>query len=163
MSRVIAWIMRAAGIVVLLSLGAAGCWGGRNHVRGYDCSELAKTFFRKPLKATIAEFGDYDVEKQYAIYICGNQYMHPPMIHLAEPFAREGEKVVDFLKARLLETDDDLTVRDIVVVFAEMRIQKTYNVAGDGDLMKIIQEKVSSMKNPDWRRLSEQELNEIRK
>ena len=163
MSRVIVATIRAVGIAVLLSLGAAGCWGGRNHVRGYDCSELAKIFFRKPIKTTIAEFGDYDVEKQYAIYICGNQYMHPPMIHLAEPFASEGEKIVDFLKARLLEADDDLTVRDIVVVFAEMRIQKTYNVAGDGDLMEIMQEKVNNIKNPDWRRLVEQDLNEIQK
>jgi hypothetical protein len=162
MSTVRAAIIRATSIVVLLSFGMAGCAMAGDHVRGYDCSEFANTFFKKPLKATIAEFSDYDVDKQYAIYICGNQYMHPPMIHLAEPFAKEGEKVVDFLKARLLEARDDLTVRDIVLVFTWMARQKTYDVAGDSNLMRITEEKVSRMKNLDWRRLSEHDLNEIR-
>jgi len=154
--------MGVVSLAVLLLLGTTGCCGGREQVRGYDCCELAKSFFRKPLKATMAEFGDFGVEKQYAIFICGNQHMHPPMIHLAEPFAREGEKVVAFLKARLLEADDDLTVRDIVLVFNWMAREKTYDVAGDGALMKILQEKIGSMEDADWRRLSEQNLNEIR-
>jgi len=156
-------IMNAASLAVLLLLSATGCHGGREHVRGYNCSELAKTYFSKPLKSTIDDFSDYNVEKQYAIFICGNQYMHPPMLHLAEPFAREGEKIVPFLKARLLEADDDLTVRDIVLVFNWMAREKTYDVAGDGDLMKILQAKINSMKDADWRRLSEQNLDEIRK
>jgi hypothetical protein len=162
MSTVRAAIMRATSIAVLLSFGMAGYAMAGGHVRGYDCSEFAKTFFRKPLKATIAEFSDYDVDKQYAIYICGNQYMHPPMIHLAEPFAKEGEKVVDFLKARLLEASDDPTVRDIVLVFTWMARQKTYDVVGDSNLMRITEERVSRINDPDWRRLSEQNLSEIR-
>lgn len=162
MSTIMSVILKATSFSLLLLFGMAGCSSASSNVRGYDCSELAKTFFRKPLKTTLVEFGDYDVDKQYAIYICGNQYMHPPMIHLAEPFAKEGEKVVDFLKARLLEADDDLTIRDIVLVFAEMKLQKTHDVAGDSDLMRLIEEKVRGMKNPDWRQLSEQELNGIR-
>lgn len=162
MSIVRAGILTAASLALLLSLGVAGCWGGRN-VRGFDCAELANTFFRKPLRITISEFSDYDVDKQYAIYICGNQYMHPPMIHLAEPFAKQGEKVVDFLKARLLEADDDLTIRDIVLVFAEMNRQESYDVPGDSDLMRVLEEKVRSMKDPFWRQLSEQKLNRIRR
>lgn len=155
--------MRVASFIVLLSFVAAGCSGANNHIQGYDCPELAKTFFRKSLRTTIAEFRDFDVDKQYAIYICGNQFVHPPMIHLAEPFARGGEKVANYLKIRLLETTNDLTVRDIILVFAEMSRQKTYDVAGDSNLMEILLEKVSSMKDPDWRQMSDNNLNQIRK
>lgn len=150
----------SAGLLLFI---LTGCLGSELHVQGYDCSELAKTYFRKSLKDTMTDFGGFEVEKQYAIYICGNQYIHPSAIHLAEPFAREGEKVVGFLKARLQEASDDFTVRDIVLVFTEMSRQKTYDVVGDNDLIRILRKKVASMKDLDWQQLSEKNLNEISK
>jgi len=107
----------------------------------------------------MANFTQFDLEKQYAIYICG-QGMEPPAIYLSKPFAREGEKVVPFLKTKLLTATDDLTIRDI---FAEMSRQKTYDVSGDVDLMKVIDESVNKEKDPYWKQLSQQMLNEIKK
>jgi hypothetical protein len=165
MSTLRAAIIRATSIAVLLSFGKAGCadvlWLAIKF-GGMTALNLQRHFSENRLKLRLPSSVTMIVDKQYAIYICGNQYMHPPMIHLAEPFAKEGEKVVDFLKPRLLEASDDLIVRDIVLVFTWMARQKTYDVAGDSNLMRITEERVSQMKDPDWRRLSEQDLNEIR-
>lgn len=84
-------------------------------------------------------------------------------MEIGQLLAREGEKVVGFLKARLLEADDEVTIVDIVFVFTEMKIQKIYDVAGDDDLMRIIEDKVDRISNPDRRQLMEQAMNEIRR
>jgi hypothetical protein len=103
-----------------------------------------------------------DIEKQYAIYICGNQYLEPPATYLAEPFAREGAGIVGFLKNKLSLASDDGTIRDVVLVFKAMSRQRTYNVAGDTELMKVISEAVGRVKDPFWKKTSEQFLGEIR-
>jgi hypothetical protein len=133
------------------------------HVGGYDCSELTENFYGKPLKIRIAEFGNYELEKQYAIYICGNQFIEPPATYFAEPFAREGSKVVGFLKAKLSQTNDDGTIRDLILVFTEMSRQKTYAVSADRDLMKLMGASVARIKNDGWRQTTEQMLSEIGK
>jgi len=156
-------ILRSMTFAVLLTLGMVGCWMRRQDVRGHDCSELAKRYFRESRQHTMAEFGDYDVETQYAILICGIQYVHPPMLEWGELFAREGENVVHFLKTRLFEADDAPTIRDIVYVFTEMKRQETYDVAGDGELMRIMEDKADRISDPDWRQLVEQDMNEIRR
>lgn len=157
-------IMKLIYISIIMLIFLYGCTGAaREHVRGYSCKEFADTFFQKNHKVMIATFGEYDIDKQYAIYICGNQYIHPPMIHLAEPFAKGGEKIVAFLKDRLLETNDDLTIRDIVSVFSEMSRQEKFNVSNDSDLMQLMNAKITSMSNQNWREMAEKKLNEIRR
>src|SRR5262249_4465727 len=96
------------------------CFGGRSYVNGTDCTELARTFFKLPDRIQNEEFLRRDIETRYSIYLCGNQYMHPATQYLAEPFARGGKSVADFLRAKLAQANDDLTVRDIVRVFEEM-------------------------------------------
>ena len=163
MSIVSTAIGRVVVAVLFLTLGMIGCQPDVRHVRGYDCSDLRDKYLQKPRKTLIAEFGDHDIEKQYAIYICGNQYMHPPFLGLADAFAEEGAKVVGFLKTRLLEAEgDDSTVRDIVYVFSEMQRLKTYDVIGDDDLMRIMVERVRMIKSDGWREISERRLSRIR-
>jgi hypothetical protein len=128
-----------------------------------NCSKLNKTFFRKPTAEQMAEFSGLDIENQYAVFICGNQVREPPSIHLATPFAKEGQSVVGFLKARLTAATGDLTIRDILLVFSEMSRGKSYNVAGDADLMKVITEAVDRVKDPFWKKTSEQSLGEIQR
>jgi len=151
--------MRAAAMLLL----ASGCAPAHEDSSSLDCSKLNKTFFRKPTTVQMAEFGDLDIESQYAVFICGNQVREPPSIHLATPFAKEGPAVVGYLKAKLAAARGDLTIRDILLVFEEMSRRKTYDVVGDVDLMLVISQAVGRVKDADWRKACEQSLSEIRK
>ena len=81
---------------------------------------------------------------------------------MATPFAKEGQSVVGFLKAKLTAATGDLTIRDILLVFSDMSRYRSYNVAGDTDLMKVITAAVDRMKDPFWKKTAEQSLDEIR-
>ncbi len=152
----------AASLWVLSLLSATGCAAANMRVGEYKCSQLTEYFYGKPPNERVSQFVASDLEKQYAIYICGNQYLEPPATYLAEPFAREGGRIVGFLKAKLMAAHGDLTIRDILLVFSEMSRRKSYNVAGDTDLMKVITEGVDRVKDPFWKKTSEQSLDEIR-
>jgi hypothetical protein len=125
------------------------------------CGGVPNSFFLLPNEQRDAEFQKYDLETQYKIYICG-QKREPPMFGLASPLAREGGRIVPLLKMKLEGTDNDLRIRDIVRLFREMNDLGTYNVAGDKSLMEELQSKVGEMKDPDWRKVTEKMLIEIR-
>jgi hypothetical protein len=152
----------AASLCVLSLLSATGCAAANMRVGEYKCSQLTEYFYGKPPNERIAQFVAADLEKQYAIYICGNQYLEPPATYLAEPFAREGGRIVGFLKDKLVRASDDGTIRDVVLVFKEMSRQRTYNVGGDSELMKVVDDRVAAMKDVDWKRLVERQVKEIR-
>ncbi len=126
-----------------------------------SCGGAPNEFFLMPAEQRDAEFQKYDIETQYKIYICGQQ-REPPMLELASPFAQEGGRIVPLLKMKLESTDNDLRIRDIVRLFREMNDLGTYNVAGDKSLMEELRSKVSGMKDPDWQKVTEKMLLEIR-
>jgi len=139
-----------------------GCTGADMRVGEYKCSELTEYFYGKPPDIRIAQFVAADLKKQYAIYLCANQYLEPPATYLAEPFALEGGRIVGFLKDKLSRATDDGTIRDVVLVFIEMSRQRTYNVGDDGKLMKVVDDRVAAMKDKNWKRLVEERVKEIR-
>ena len=51
---------------------------------------------------------------------------------------------------------------DIVIVFEHMSRDNTYDVAGDAELMKAIEDAIRRVKAPFWRQRCEQALSEIR-
>lgn len=127
----------------------------------YKCSQLTSYFYGEPLKARVAQFADADLEKQFAIYICGNQFIEPPAMYLATPFAREGRKAAELLKAKLSEAKDDGTIRDIIMVFAEMQRLGTYPVTSDKDLVRVIHTSVPRIKDPSWRQFVGRKVNHM--
>jgi hypothetical protein len=155
-------LIAAVSLGALSVLSAAGCSAANMQVGKYKCSQLTEYFYGKQLKVRVSQFVAADLDKQYAIYICGNQYLEPPATYFAKPFAREGSAVVEFLKQRLSEANDDGTIRDIVLVFTEMSRQQTYDVAADSDLMRVIDDRVAAIRDKDWKRLVEQQVKEIR-
>ena len=126
------------------------------------CEGVPRGFFLMPPERQEAEFEKYDFDTQYKIYICGQQKVEPPMLHLASAFAREGGRIVPLLEAKLESAHNDLTIRDIVFVFKRMNDLGTYDVAGDKSLMGELREKVSTIKDPFWRHLTEDDLLAIR-
>ncbi len=115
------------------------------------CRKLERTYFRNPIRQTIREFSARPLADQYAIYLCGTQFIHPPALELAGPFAAQGPPAAAFLKGRLAATVEDLDVRDILQVFREMKRQHTYSAASDDSLMFLIRAKSGSISNPYWR------------
>jgi hypothetical protein len=144
--------------VLLLCLVAVQCQGC---FASEKCSPAAQAFVQLPLREQLAEFNSHSVPEQYDIYLCGTQVVHPPLIHLAQPFAKDGKAAVGFLQGSLAKANDDATIRDIVVVFAEMQKRRTYDVAMDAALMQTIQASVSRMKDAGWRQFVAQRVNEI--
>lgn len=126
------------------------------------CSKLANTYFRKPLKQTISEFTARDLESQYMIYICGNQYIHPPALHLAAPFASEGKPAALFLEQKLSAASSPSSIRDILNVYAEMQRQKTYDVKSNASLIQLLDTKISTIADSYWRDHCQGILNTIK-
>lgn len=152
--------VKAVTLTALLSIAVTGCPAPADQVDGRECSEFDEMYHGRSFNVRVTAFTNYDLATQYAIFICGNQFRHPPATYFAGPFAQQGERAVPFLKERLLGATDDLTIRDIVLVFSEMSRQKTYNVAGDQELVRIMLMTVSKMRDKDWKRMTQESLNE---
>jgi hypothetical protein len=166
MSRVNVRRLGLCALVAILPLSISGCiwWPHNIKVGEYDCSTLADSgiFYGKSEKARVDEFAHYDVAKQYAVFICARDYIEPPALEFVGPFALNGEKAIGFLKARLMDAPDDSTIQYIVYALDEMVRLETYDVAGDKDLMRLVDERVKGMKDPFWKKMTEKDLCEIR-
>jgi hypothetical protein len=99
----------------------------------------------------IETFTRSDLGTKYQIYVCGNQWIHPPALYLAESFAVGGEPIATFLKQKLEQTRSDTTVLDVIRVYAEMQRQGTYDVKGDKELMKLMGDRVQAIRDEYWR------------
>jgi hypothetical protein len=150
----------------MLFAGMSGCiWYRKNiEVGGYDCSSLedSRIFSGKSEIARVEEFTHYDVEKQYAVFICGMEYTYSRAFEFLKAFALEGRKVISFVKARLIETHDDRTIHDIVSLLYEMQWVKSYDVAGDEELMRYAHERVQGMQDGLLKRSAKEYLMKIR-
>ncbi|MBF0523955.1 MAG: hypothetical protein HQK56_02525 [Deltaproteobacteria bacterium] len=171
-------IIRGFVVLVLFIIGAtlilslSNCSFKSKKVGEYYCSDLiGEIYGKESLEYRGDDFHNYPFEKQYAIFICGNQYIHPPTIYMSELFAiyvaklfaKEGNRIVAFLKMKLLEANDDLTIRDLILVFSEMSRLKTYDVASDDELMRLMFERVEGMKSIGWKEITLRMLAEIQK
>jgi hypothetical protein len=152
-------------IILLLMLCASivtGCIHAADGAIDKQCSSLVTTFFRLPMKEQIAQFDKRDLKDQYTLLICGNQAIHPPALYLTHHLAKRGQIAAVFLKGELSAAKDDLTIRDIVMVFTEMSRQHTYDVAGDTALLAAIDSRVRTMKDSEWKSFVTQRAAEIR-
>lgn len=129
----------------------------------YWTDPTVRQFYGMRIETWETTFPNYDFEDQYRIYLYGNLCVHPPYMSLAGTFAREGTKVVAPLQQKLSLADDDGTIWFIIVVFGNMNDFRTYDVAGDEELMKVITESIQRMKSPVRKKSAEKMLEEIRK
>lgn len=146
-------------LITLAILSSPGC--GKASTLKNECRPLMQTFFQMPLRERMKKFASHEVEDQYRVFICGNQFMHPPAIYLAGPFAQQGAPAATFLKTKLANTKDDLTIRDIVLVFTEMKRRNTYDFSEDQALVTLISDRIGEMKNKDWKSVAQENFSEI--
>jgi hypothetical protein len=139
-------------------LAASGC----DQVDGVDCEPYLNTLFRLPPAEKIVKFEGYDLPTQYQIYLCGVQVVHPPALELANALANRGAVATPFLKEKLSSTSDEVTIRDLTMVFVQMTKNGTYDVRADEDLMRTLRVKVKSM-NGVWKETARAMLSDIEK
>lgn len=110
----------------------------------------------------VERFDRVNFDEKYRWLICGNQFVHPPMMVFAVEFARLGAEAVAYLTPKLETAKGDLTIRDIVSVFSFMQALETYDVASDAELMQLLDDNVARISDPDWKRWGLEELERIR-
>jgi len=128
-------------LALVLALLLLGC---ENH-------DLEEDFFKRPLADRVERLRRYPLGDQYKIFRYGNDVKEPPLMDLADPIAEKGATAVPFLLGQLNYKSDDITVRDVVLIFETMATSKSYDVKSDNALMSVLNSKISTMKNQGWK------------
>jgi hypothetical protein len=134
-------IMKIRIIAVFACILAIGC---ENH-------DLEEKFFKQPLLTRVERMRRYPLADQYKIFRYGNDMVEPPLMDLADPISERGSAAVPFLLNRLNSEQDDIAVRDILLIFETMARSKSYDVRSDAALMIALDSRVSKMKDQGWR------------
>jgi len=108
-------------------------------------SKMASDFFHMPSSDQVKQFKNHRLDEQYELFIFGNQVVHPPATHLATSFAEQGPIIVPFLKSKLKATQEEITVRDIVLVLSRLAQLKLYDFSKDEELMGLLDKRVNDM------------------
>ncbi len=124
---------------------------------------LEKEFFAGPASTRIERLRQYSLEDQYRIFRYGNDKLEPPSLGLARPIAERGGAAVPFLLERLNSTPDDMTVRDVLLIFETMSSTKSYEVKSNLPLMNTLRLRVSAIKDSGWKDVCSNMLGRIEK
>jgi hypothetical protein len=116
---------------------------GRNDPALGDCGAVRSHYPAWPDE----RWRSYDLETQYRIYLCANQGVLPHRGGEAL-VADGGAPMAHFLATKLDATNYDLTIENIVVVFAVMQTNRTYDATTDPALMSLLERKVASLTGP---------------
>jgi hypothetical protein len=110
-----------------------------------SCSPIRERYFGDRFDDTFRHFQEFDLETRYRIFICAKRGMPWPGLEFGIEFAEGGAEVGAFLAGKLQDTTYDLTIYDIVVVFALMQSMQTYDATTDPALMTLIEQKVEQL------------------
>lgn len=118
--------------------------------------------FDGPAAMRIDRVRQYPLEDQYRIFRYGNDVVEPPILDLAKPIAERGATAVPFLLKQLDAHSDDTTVRDLLAIFQEMELSKSYEVKADSALMDKLDIRVQAIKDNEWRAICSKMLRRIK-
>jgi hypothetical protein len=129
---------------------------------GCQAHSLESDFFDTPIASRVEHFRRYSLADQYKIFRYGMDRIEPPYMGLAEPIAERGAAAMPFLLDRLNSKPDDITVRDILLIFDTMATSKSYEVKSDAELMATLKSRVSGMKEHGWQDVCSKQLQRIK-
>ena len=118
-------------------------------------------FFNHPAATRMDRLREYSLDDQYRLFRYGNDKFEPPLTGLAKPIAEKGQSVVPFLLMKLNPQADDLTVRDVLLVFETMGSIKSYDVKSDAVVMSTLRSRISTMKDAGWKDVCSKMLGRI--
>jgi hypothetical protein len=127
-----------------------------------ESHDLEVNFFKQPLANRVERLRQYPLADQYKIFRYGNDRKEPPFMDLANPIAERGTTAIPFLLNQLNSHADDITTRDILLIFERMASSGTYDVQSDDALMTTLNSKVSGMKDKDWQAICLKKLQRIK-
>ncbi len=81
---------------------------------------------------------------------------------LSIPIAERGTRAIPFLLNQLNSHADDITTRDILLIFERMASSGSYDVKSDDALMATLNSKVSEMKDKEWQSICIKKIQRIR-
>jgi len=118
-------------------------------------------FFHHPAASRLQRMRQLPLDDQYRLFRYGNDKIEPPQLGLADPIAERGEAAVPFLISKLGPNADDLTIRDVLLVFETMSSTRAYDVKSNSDLMRTLRARVSTMKDAEWKEICSRTLRRI--
>jgi hypothetical protein len=95
-------------------------------------------FFTKSYSEQVRLAESLPVEQQYEFYWFSRRCDEPPNSSIAGAIAKGGAKSVPFLKARLEAAQSYGETSAIVDMFMQMKISRSYDVAGDAAVMDLL-------------------------
>lgn len=120
-------------------------------VVGCEDRDLEQKFFNQLAATRLERMRQYPLADQYKTFRYGNDKREPPAMSLADPIAERGATAVPFLLDQLnSHPDDDIALRDILLIFETMATSKSYDVRSDASLMTTLTSRVSGMKGTLW-------------
>jgi hypothetical protein len=136
-------MLREIAVPIVCALGCLAAFACQSKT-------VEEKFFEQPFADRLQRLRQYSLQEQYKIFRFGNDKIEPPLMDLAEPISDRGNAAVPFLIGQLNANPDDLTVRDILLIFETMAKSRTYNVKEDGALMALLAAKIDGMRRQDW-------------
>ncbi|MBD3678795.1 MAG: hypothetical protein HUJ27_10390 [Rhodobacteraceae bacterium] len=150
--------MKPFALVLCCAVALGGCV--RPKTDGVELS-VAREFRAMPVAEQARAFRQYPVDQQLGLYFFTHQHMHHPPIILAHCFALNGAAGVELLRAKLSEEINAVTVRDIAKLLRTMDSMKTYDVAGDTQLMEALRAQIAKFPPEGWAGLAADYANKI--
>ena len=151
----------AVGVVaVVVSLVVVGCSSGPQWLTKSQ-RRTAERVVALPNEEMREEFRKLDLETQYAVFRYGMDTREPPAMGLASLFAERGEGAVRLVRVRLSTDEDDVGVRDAIILVLRLKTRGTYDVTGDAQLMTLLKAKTDRMVRREVRLNWEELLREL--
>lgn len=124
--------------------------------------DASEEFLRQPMNERRTAILAYPPQEQVDLYLQAMLVKHPPDLALADAVASNGSKIVPALLQRLVEDKRDVVKMHIIDVFRRMQELSYYAVVGDAPTMTILEQQVESIKDPQWKEMSNNLLERIR-
>ena len=106
------------------------------------------------------KFKTLPIDKKVGFHLVKMRF-HPPVLSFAYDIADEGEKNLPYLLERLEREHDDMRKHHIIVIFGAIQTISVDLRIRD-DIMGRLQTVVDHMREPIWKEMSEQSLQDIK-
>jgi len=106
------------------------------------------------------KFKTLPIDKKVDFHLVKMRF-HPPVLSFAYDIAGEGEKNLPYLLERLERESNEMRKHDIIVIFGAIQTISV-DLRKRDDVMSRLQTVVDQMKEPIWKEMSEQSLQDIK-
>ena len=91
--------------------------------------------------------------RQWQIYLYGQQAIHPPLMHLAIPLARQGKVAADYVLEQLPTSRNDTDHLNGLFIFEMMRWRQHFNVCEEAGYLERLKSGGTRIRSEDVKKL----------